>query len=295
MPPAGAPASPASAAPQHDDAEQHDEPGSVDAVGDDDERDGEDDGREEHADVDLPVIGDGDPGTVAKRDRQRDEGGDHDRVQDEDAGVEPQHLPVAQRAREPREGGPAGVRHPRGRRDPEVEQGDGQHRHRRGRPEQSGDTGGLRHHRAEDEGEGERGADARADERHHPGPVGFAGEIAGERHRRGCHRPHALQRASGHDSPDVVRERRDHAAEREDYEPGRDHRLAPEPIGEDAERHLEHPLGESVDADRDPDQQRRVSRILVCVDAEHGQEHEQPEHAEREDPRERGDRTALDR
>ena len=241
------------------------------------------------------MIGDVDPGAVAQRDRQCDEGGDHDRVQDEDAGVEPQHLPVAQYAREVRERGAAAARHARRVRDPEGEQGDGEHGQDRGGPEQPGDPRGPRHHGTEDEGECERGPDARADARHRLGPVGFPGEIAGQRHHRRRDRAQTLQRASGDDPPDAVRERRDHAAEREDQEPGRNDRLAAEAIGEDAEGHLEDTLGQPVDADRDADEQRRMPRVLVGVHAEDRQEHEQPQHAQGEDARERGDGPALDR
>ena len=96
----------------------------------------------------------------------------------------------------------------------------------------------------------------------------LAGEIAGQRHHRRRDRAQTLQRASRDDPPDTVRERRDHTAEREDQEPGGDDRLAAEAIGEDAERHLEDALGQPVDADRDADEQRGVSRVLVGVHAE---------------------------
>ena len=79
---------------------------------------------------------------------------------------------------------------------------------------------------------------------------------------------------------DVVGERRHHAAEREHQKSGGDHRPAPESVRQDAERYLEHPLSQPVDADGDTDEQRRVPRVLVRVNAEHGQEHEQPEHAQ---------------
>ena len=239
------------------------------------------------------MIGSVDAGAVAEHDRQCDERGDHDRVQDEDAGMEPPHLPVAQRDRQPRERGAAGVRHARRVRDPEVEQGDGDRGQDRGRPEQPGDARDPRQGGTEDEGERERGPDAPADARHRLGPMRLPGEIAGQRHHRRRHRAQTLQRASGDDPPDAVRERRDHAAEREDHEPGGDGRLTSEPVGEDPERHLEDPLGQSVDADRDADEQRRMPRVLVGVHAEDGQEHELPEHAQGEDARERGDGTAL--
>ena len=165
----------------------------------------------------------------------------------------------------------------------------------RGHPEEARDARELRDHGTEDQRERERDADARADDRHHPGPMRLAGHVARQRHHRRRHRARALQRASGDDAPDVVRHRRHHAPEREDQESGRDDRPATEPIGEDAERHLEHPLREPVDADGDAHEQRRVSRVLVRVDAEHRQEHEQPEHAQREDARERGDGAPLGR
>ena len=241
------------------------------------------------------MIGSIDPGAVAKGDRQYDERGDHDRVQDEDTGVEPQHLPVAQRDREPRERGAAGSRHPRRVRDSEVQQDDGERGQDRGGPEQPGDARDPRHRGTDDEGERERGPDARADARHRLGPMRLAGEIAGQRHHRRRDRAQTLQRASRDDPPDTVRERRDHTAEREDQEPGGDDRLAAEAIGEDAERHLEDALGQPVDADRDADEQRGVSRVLVGVHAEDREKHEQPEHAQGKDARERGDGTALGR
>ena len=74
---------------------------------------------------------------------------------------------------------------------------------------------------------------------------------------------------------------------REQDRPENDHDLAADLVGEEAERNLQKPLGEPVNAKRLPDQVRIGAREVAGIGRKHRIDHEQAEKPDREDGRER--------
>ena len=115
----------------------------------------------------------------------------------------------------------------------------------------------------------------------------IASQVRRQRHQRRGDCARALQRPPDDDPGNRLGLGGDDTAEAKDQQATDDHGLAPYPIRQQAERQLEQTLGEAVDTDRQPDQQRRGACIVARMQAENRQNHEQAEHAQAEHERER--------
>ena len=133
--------------------------------------------------------------------------------------------------------------------------------------------------RSQHQGQREGHPDADAYARHGAGADLLPGEVRREGHHRGGNGPAALDHAPDDHAPDIVRQRRNDAADGEQDEPAEDHRLAPDAVREHTERDLKHRLGEPVGANGEPDQQRGGADHALSMQGEDRQDQEQAQHA----------------
>ena len=138
-------------------------------------------------------------------------------------------------------------------------------------------------------------ADTHADHRHHLDPVVLLGEIRRQRHDRRRDGAAALYRTADDHAPDSVGLGRHHAAQREYQQPANDHRLAPDMVGQHAERDLQQRLGEAVGTDGQTHQHRCDTNQLFRIEREYRENQKQAQHAQREDAGQGDGRTTLDR
>ncbi|MCY1527115.1 hypothetical protein D9M68_621710 [compost metagenome] len=163
--------------------------------------------------------------------------------------------------------------------------GDDQHPHQGhdgGGPEQPGKAEGAGQQRADHHGHGEGHADAHADHGHGLGAVLFPGEVREQRHHRCGDGAGALQHAAGDHPPDGIGVGRQGRARGEDQQADIDHRQAADTVGDDAERNLQHGLGQAIGTDGQADQGRGGAGQVLAIGGQDRQYHEHAEHAEGE-------------
>ena len=168
-----------------------------------------------------------------------------------------------------------------------------QRRQQGGEVEHPGQAKVAGHQRAEHHGDAKGHADRQADGRHGGGAHLLAGLVGQKRHDGGGHRTAALQTATDNHHGDGVRLGGDHAADQKQPQASSNHRLAPDAIRQQTEGNLQYRLGQAIDAERQPHQQRGGPDQVVGVEGEHGQHHEQPEHACGVEPRQTDDGAPL--
>lgn len=253
-------------------------------LGVDDERHHAEETDQQRGQVDPPVLLLGQAPLVHQCQRQGDEAGHEDGVEDQDAGVQAQQVAVLQGRQQglARHAGFAVLGHVVRLRDEEQDQQQADQRHPGGEPEQPMQAEQMGQHRAEHHGHGEGDADAHADHRHRLGPVLLAGEVGEQRHHRRRDRPGALQDAAGDHPPDGVGIGREGRAGGEDQQPDDDHRAPADAVGNGPEGNLQDRLGQAIGADGQADQRRGRAGQVLAVGGQHRQDHEHAEHAEGE-------------
>src|SRR3974377_478574 len=86
-----------------------------------------------------------------------------------------------------------------------------------------------------------------------------------------------LQHAANNDASDRGGNRRDRAADAEQYQAQDDHRLAAKPVGQEAEGDLQQALRQAVDTERLADEIGGGARQLLGIGGEHRVDHEKAE------------------
>ena len=108
------------------------------------------------------------------------------------------------------------------------------------------------------------------------------------REGRDCRRNRAgpLQHAPDDDHVDIARHGCDRAAEHKQHQAEQNHRLATEPVRGRTKGDLQQRLRRAVGTNRQPHQGEVVAtRDRARMHCEHGQDQEQPQHAQRKDGR----------
>jgi len=210
---------------------------------------------------------------------------EHAQVQPPQVGVQP-HVGQAPARR-------VGLVSRLGRRPPQHH-GDAGHGQRGGDPEQAGQANRPGQRRRRHQRQREHRRDADAHQRHAFGSHLVARQIGQQRRDGRRHRARALDGAADDQHVYVARQRRHYAAHREHDEADHDDLLAPHAVGRQPQRHLHDRLRQAVDAHRQPDQRRVVAAGQARgLQREHRQHQEQPQHAQREDARQRQAGAAL--
>jgi len=132
--------------------------------------------------------------------------------------------------------------------------------------------------RPQHHGQCERQADAAAHRGHCPGADLLPGDVSEQGHEHAGNRAGPLQRSAQNQTENILRSGRHQGTGDEQQNTEDNERLAAPAVGSQAERDLQQALGETVDAETEPDGKGRGALILGGVEHQHRQHHEQPEH-----------------